>query len=173
MKNSEDLSTHKYEYPVSSIELTGEIKAKITEILNDLKSILANDIEFADELITQSFLLGKGVFSNEIRNLLFDTYPDLYQHEGGARLVDITYDLGKLICCNESLTKQIIYDTYISLYPNTEALSGSDEERIVNDIENKLRENIIEFINHTWERDDLTTEASMLGVTNEFNDLDM
>ena len=137
-----------------------------------MKSILANDMVFADKLITQSFLLGRGIFSNEIRSLLFDTYPDLYRHEG-ARLVDITYDLGKLICCSESLTKQIVYDTYTNLYPNIEALSDSDEDSIVNDIENKLRENIIEFINHAWERSDLAAEANMLGVTNEFNDLEM
>ena len=64
------------------MELTEEIKTKVIETLNNIKEILANNLEFADELIKKSLLISQGVTNNYLNTLIWKEYPNLYEYEG-------------------------------------------------------------------------------------------
>ena len=67
---------------IKDMELTEEIKTKVIETLNNIKEILANNLEFADELIKKSLLISQGVTNNYLNTLIWKEYPNLYEYEG-------------------------------------------------------------------------------------------
>ena len=162
MKNSEDLSTHESEYPVSSTELTEEIKNKLIDILNSLKDILANDLEFADELIKKCLLVPYGVSYTGVSNLIWDKYPDLREYKNGQRLLDLAYTLSGIIGISDPGICAIVYSAELEPY--------SREENV---IRHKLQDNLQKFISDNWERGNFTQEIEILGMTNQLDNWDI
>lgn len=162
MKNSEELSTHEYEYPVSSTELTEEIKNKLVDILNSLKDILSDDLEFADELIKKCLLVPYGVSYTEISNFIWDEYPDLWEYKDGKKLLDLAYTLTGMIALRDPVILTIIYSAELEPYSRKE-----------NFIRQKLQDNLQKFIDDEWERRNFTEEIEILGMVNQLNNMDI
>jgi hypothetical protein len=95
----------------STINITRSIKKELKKYLDQLKEILENNLEFAKVLVEKSLLIGKGVYTNEIKDLIFKQYAHYFYTDNGydkrgSKLLDITFDLGELIYGDHELVKK-------------------------------------------------------------------
>lgn len=95
-----------------TINITRSIKRELKKNLDQLKEVLKDNPEFAQLLVEKSLLIAKGVFTNEIKRLIFKEYVDLSDelshNELRHKLLQITYDLGNLIYGDHELTQREI-----------------------------------------------------------------
>lgn len=88
-----------------TINITRSIKRELKNDLDQLKEILKDDPEFAEMLVKKSLLIGKGVYTNEIKDLISKSSEAL-NNETYRELLNITFELGELIYGDHELVKK-------------------------------------------------------------------
>lgn len=91
---------------LDKVVVTSEIRLAIVSVIDKLKDILKDNKKFANILVEKSLSIGKGVYTDEIKSLLFKEYPKLFEDENRTQLFDVASDLGGLIYGNHELTRK-------------------------------------------------------------------
>ena len=73
-------------------------------------------------MIKKSLLVGRGIYRDEVTNLIWDEYPDLREYIAGEKLLGVIYNLTRIMGLSDSQLKEVIY--------RAELEPGSDEEII-------------------------------------------
>lgn len=110
------------------------IRSGLLIAVNTIKNFFQDNKELADIVVERSLLIGRGSYREDISQLIFEHYPDLYQHPNGANVTGAVYSLTALIYGDHSLVKQKVSSLPVSERNNYKESLRVHIEQEVNNI---------------------------------------
>lgn len=90
-----------------------EVRTELKSTLDNLKSILNDNLNFLSKILYNCMLIGKthgasGVFFSDIEHMIRSEYPDVVRSEDGHKLLQNVGSLVNQICLNSKLIKSLV-----------------------------------------------------------------
>jgi len=104
------------------IHITRRIEGQIKKILSGLQDLLKDDPTLMYTLVYHALILGKGIFEEQINEIIEKAYSHESQVEQRTKLLDLIHQLDSLICGDHDLIE-------VELKKNTGGL-GRDHVQI-------------------------------------------
>lgn len=80
------------------IELPTLIREYVKELLNNMQQSLSDDPKFFKDILVQFLEIGKSIYWENVRSVIYKQYPDLFKQESGYVLVQSGRKLSELLC---------------------------------------------------------------------------
>ena len=98
--------------------LSEALKEELTENISTIKKILKNNPDFFEELILKCMEVStkKHVYMSDVKELLYQEYPNLTDYENGSELLFKTYNLVNTLGFNSQITGEFLRENSITTY---------------------------------------------------------